>query len=128
MTERIDTSGTPGAVARPTYMHRSSRVYAVYENELGQISTWNTLSTAFFSACTFCGSFALSLSVSDKMDPTSTPDGKAIVALGVPVGGCVAGLCLVLAIWALCKKGGTLKTIRSESRECTPDGLAPAAK
>lgn len=128
MTQGVDTSGTPGALVQPTYMFRTSRVYAVNENELDQIGTLDVISTFLFSVSGSCASFALSLGVSEKMNPTSTPDGKAIVALGVPAGWGAAVVCLVLGLWAWCKKGGTLKAIRSESRAVPPDGLSVAAE
>lgn len=117
MTAPINTTGTPGAVAQPAYMHRVSRVYAIYESEMQSISTLNVVATSAFALFGSFLSFAVGLSVADAMEPSATAQGRAIVALGVPVGLGLAAICLVVGVIAWRRKGGTLDAIRSESRE-----------
>lgn len=116
MTGGVDISGTPGAVAQPSYMHRTSRVYAIYETEMDTISTLNTVCTAAFAAAGSFASFAVGLHVSNAISPAATADGKAIVTLGVPGAAIVAVLCALVGAVAWHKKGGTLTAIKSESR------------
>lgn len=113
----VDLNSTPGAVARPAYMHRTSKVYAIYESEMDMISTLNTVCTAAFSAAGSFGSFAVGLYVSEKLAPVATADGKAIVALGVPGAVIIAIGCVIIGCIAWRKKGGTLDAIKSESRD-----------
>jgi hypothetical protein len=131
MTQEIDTTGTPGAVAQPTYMHRTSKVYAIYETEMDTISTLNSVCTAAFAAAGSFASFSVGLFVSDAISPAMTADGKAIVSLGVPSGFVIALVCIAIGIATWIKKGGTLTAIKSESRAVTrqeveaPDSATP---
>lgn len=98
-------------------MHRVSRVYAIYESEMQSISTLNVVATSAFALFGSLLSFAVGLSVADAMEPSTTAEGRAIVALGVPVGVGLAIICLIVGLIAWHRKGGTLDAIRSESRE-----------
>lgn len=114
----FDTS-TPlsGAeILSPQLMQRRSNVYAIYETEMDNLATWNTLSAISLTMAGSFASFAIGLWVQSSMQPSPTPLGQAIVALGVPGGFVLAIIAAVIAIYVGVQRGGTVSRIKNESR------------
>lgn len=112
-----------GAMARPDYMERTSKVYAIYESEMDTIKGWNEISTVAYSLAGSLGGFALSIWVQNNMSPAATDTGKVIVALGIP-GSIILGIACAIVGWRFGRKReGALNRIKSESRAVPTAGV-----
>lgn len=121
---QLTPSPTNGAMLRPDYMARTSKVYAIYESEMDSLSVLNHVVTAFLALAASSLSFAGGLLITDNMSPVSTPVGKAIVALGVPGGIFFALVFALLAGLSYRKRGATLHAIKNESRQVPGEPVA----
>jgi hypothetical protein len=105
-----------GAILTTAYAEREVKVLAVLENEVQTISTFNTLTTAFFSAGTSLISIAVGIWANGAFSEKLTPEGTVLSHFGAPIL-CVLGLLMYyLASWAYRTRKSALDSIRAESK------------
>jgi hypothetical protein len=96
---------------------RRARLFNVFEHEMDTLSTWNTISTAMVGVGSFALSAAFTLWAGNEINPAATDDGRALVAVGVPLALIVCVAAYLLAAVFILKRGGTLKRIKTESAD-----------
>lgn len=104
-----------GSTVRPTYVQRNPTVYGVFEHEMDNLTTWNLISSIFFSFGSACLAFCLTLFLESSVSTTQTDVFKAIYAIGMPAGIGLSIVFYLLGILFWWKRGGTLRRIKTES-------------
>ena len=89
--------------------------YVLAEAELDQISLLNTLASAFFSAASAAGLFAVGLYATATIQGNLSEGASVFVQFGEIVGGIFAGVFALVGLWALRKKKSKVSEIRSQS-------------
>ena len=93
------------------------KAYAIFENEVRQISMWNALAGVFSSAGAACLSFAVGIWTNASFAEKLTAEGTVMSHFAAP------GLCAmtvvfwILAIWAIVSRSKLWSAIKSESKQ-----------
>jgi hypothetical protein len=108
-----------GAILNTAYAEREVKVFGILESEARMISTFNTLSTTFFSVSSGLASIAIGIWVNGSFSEKATPAGDLLAHFAAPALCVLAVVFLCLAIWARISRGSTWDTIQRESKTKT---------
>lgn len=109
-----------GAIVTTAYAEREVKVFGILESEARMISTFNTLSTTFFSVSSGLVSVAIGIWINGAFAEKPTPAGQLLSSFAAPSLCVLAVVFLVLGIWARSSRGSTWDTIQRESKTKVP--------
>lgn len=107
-----------GAFVSHTYVERDVKTYAIFENEVSHISTFNTLSTVGFSVGSALLAFAVGIWTNWAfVDKKAMPPEGVILSTVVAWGLIVLSVgAFAFAFWARWSRGNTWQAIKEQSK------------